>query len=110
MDSGVIILQSYAYKLFLSAAFEGKDWSIPGSRIFNFSTFNQLSTMADEPIVINIIDDSVVNRSISLICNLQTGVVDRVQTENPKQVTISIEDDEGIILCCSFLAPCIVSQ
>lgn len=87
-----------------STAMTPDDWTLAGSSKLQFSTFNNDTTMADAPIVIRIVDDLNVEARESLICNLQAGVVDRVQTENPKQVTISIEDNEGIIFMLYFSA------
>ena len=63
--------------------------------LLNFTTFDKVNTTSDKPIIISIIDDFKAESSESLICSIQTGVVDSVQSDFPKQVTIQITDDEG---------------
>ena len=76
------------------------DWTVgpldnDNNLLLNFTTFDKENTTSAEPIIINIMDDSFAESSESLICNIQTGVVDSVQSDFPKQVTIQITDNEG---------------
>ena len=85
--------------LFTFTAFQGSDWIVIGSNTFHFTpstTFDpETSMLADEPIVISIINDTCAEPIESLICSLQVGVVQSVRTVDPDQVTISIIDNDG---------------
>ena len=73
----------------------GSDWTVGnnGRTTLNFSSFD--SDISVESTIITIVDNSFAERIESLICSIQAGVVESVQTVEPKQVTIAITDDEG---------------
>ena len=84
---------------FAFTAFKGSDWNVvePTAVSFTSSTIfdPETSMLADEPIVISIINDDCAEPIESLICSLQVGVVQSVRTVDPDQVTISIIDNDG---------------
>ena len=84
--------------MFLLSAKEGLDWAVDNqdSLRLNFINKGTNFTRSNNSIIINIIDDLFAEPSESLLCSLLAGVVDSVQTEEPKQVTIVIQDNEGM--------------
>lgn len=80
--------------LFIVTAISGSDWNV-GNTTLNFTTFGPNVTRSAEPITVSIIDDEFAEGTESLICTILAGVVDSVRTEDPKQLTIDIADDDG---------------
>lgn len=84
--------------LFLLTAQEHRDWGVdnPDSLRFNFTNRGTDLTTSDNSINITIIDDLIAERRESLLCSLLAGVVDSVRARDPRQVTIVIQDNEGM--------------
>lgn len=84
--------------MFLLTARERIDWGVdnPDSLRLNFRNNDTNFTRSNNSITITIIDDLIAERNESLLCSLLAGVVDSVRAEFPRQVTITIVDNEGM--------------
>ena len=71
------------------------DWTggSNGITVLNFRSFDR--DISVESFTITIVDNSFAEPPESLICSIQAGVVESVQTVDPKQLTIEIVDNEG---------------
>ena len=81
--------------LLIFTAFQFLDWTIESTTTLKFATLNTNFTRSVHPIIISIVDDSGHENTECLICSIQAVLVQSVRIVAPKQVTISIFDNEG---------------
>ena len=92
-----IILRLYTSFSPTATANRGSDWNVTQTKL-QFSDTGRLTAVSDVPLTAVIVDDDVAEPRESFICNLQSGNADDIKAVPPTQITVSILDNDGIIL------------
>lgn len=80
--------------MFLFAAIPGKDFNFSVGTKLHFTDVNTIRSPSDQ-IVIPILNDNIAEPRESFVCILNRGIANKVQTIDPTEVIIKINDDDG---------------
>nr|WNS50027.1 Na-Ca exchanger/integrin-beta4-like protein [Halisarca dujardinii] len=73
------------------------DWIVTQTQL-TFSSVDQLMSVSDVPLRALIVDDGIAEPQESFLCNLQSGNADPVKAVPPTQITVTIVDNDELII------------